>query len=223
MGIDISNFLNMKYFITILLTVSTISANSVFEDDESRGLCLEPEATYPLCVAGSNLEMKMPAALDACSNGPDTRRRKGKGKGKGQQNNDEEECPSFDDIIDYVSAEYGFEGCILQSLGWLDENMNENNATIAEDMASLMPEFSSLISEEEISQCVRYTLEDMSNDFEACANNFDEQQLADLSNMAIGIANYKCFERNFDYACNQFVYSQYLQPLMDSMIPAIRK
>merc|ERR1711973_1047433 len=186
MGHSSGNDLKMNYFVTVLLTVSSVYSYSVFDDEGDKGLCLDPMVTYSVCSAGSNLEMKVPAALEACSN---VETRNGKHQTLRQSRNYDESCPSFDEIMGYLSEEFGMEACILQNIGWLDENMNKVEETINEDMNSLMPEFSALISEEEISGCVADTLQEV----------------------GMGITNYKCFERTFDNACNDFVYTNYVE------------
>merc|ERR1711973_433346 len=159
MGHSSGNDLKMNYFVTLLLTVSSVYSYSVFDDEGDKGLCLDPMVTYSVCSAGSNLEMKVPAALEACSN---VETRNGKHQTLRQSRNYDESCPSFEE-------------------------------TINEDMNSLMPEFSALISEEEISDCVADTLADMAEDVEGCANNFTDEEMQTLQEVGMGITNYKCF------------------------------
>merc|ERR1711915_949104 len=127
----------MKCFLALVL-LSSAAFVSAFEEEEQSGLCLDPWTLHAICIAGSSLQEKMETAFNSCSNVDQVMTRKnGKGKGK--------KCPTFEEIMSYVEEEYAEEGCIMQSIGWLDDNFQEVNSTIMADMESLNPELTSLM------------------------------------------------------------------------------
>jgi len=199
---------------SFILTVCLAAAAFAMED-MSGGLCLDSETLVPICVAGSNMEAKLQASESICfseTTGTGTaagRARKGK------------KCPTFEEIEAEMEEEFGSEACMLMSWGWIDEQGNENNATIDADIMSLVPEISSQISEEAIEACVNEYFESMfkgkkGRKMKKCFNKMDEQEQSALEDSAMGIANFRCFQKVFNNACSNYVQEMYVQPLLDS-------
>ena len=153
-------------------------------------------SVFTACISGSNLEDKMPAAMMACQDQMPAAGRALDG-----------ECPTFEDVVGHLHAEFAGHACMLSSLGWVDENGQEDNATIAADLGTLNPAVTAQLSEEVIGQCVMAVLERMSSNptHEQCANNFDKHQMADIQELAIKMATMECFADTLQTACKEYV------------------
>merc|ERR1712080_607845 len=85
------------------------------------------------CTAGTSLGEKLKTAASTC--GFTTMRIEEKLQLSRQDN----VCYSYADIMDWVRTRYAGDLCVLQSIGWLDKNMNANKKLIASDITSLDP------------------------------------------------------------------------------------
>ena len=56
----------MKVFVAVLVFVAAVAA--MLDDFEDGGFCMDADTSSALCVAGSNLATKLPAAIQACEN-----------------------------------------------------------------------------------------------------------------------------------------------------------
>ena len=181
-------------------------------DYMDEGLCLDAMTLQAMCISGSNLESKMEEAgqcfLDA---GEAAGRNGGKGKGKGR-------CPSFDELTAMMEEKMNVPACFLQSLGWVDENGEDVNATITEDIASLNPAISAQLTEEAIGACAMDIMEDMAENpmYAKCADKYTEEESLALEGIAMKIAGFQCFSKTFDMACKGFIQSTYIEPLLAS-------
>merc|ERR1712049_41126 len=63
-------------------------------------------------------------------------------------------CPTFEEMEGHLLEEFSVESCMLVNWGWIDQDGNENNATISADIASLNQDIAAQINEEAISNCV---------------------------------------------------------------------
>ena len=117
-----------------------------------------------------------------------------------------------------MNEKMGSSKCFLQSLGWIDENGEEVNGTIAEDIASLNPEISAQLSEEAINECVLEIMEEMAeNPMNAkCADTYNEEEILALEGIGMKIAGFQCFTKTFDASCKSFIQFNYLEPLLAS-------
>ena len=84
--------------------------------------------------------------------------------------------------MDHLEEKFGMTGCILQTLGWVDQDFEQVNATINEDISTLAPELLENLSEEAINDCVANELDDMSQSREymkmmSCIENYSEEEM----------------------------------------------
>ena len=189
-------------------------------DSMDTGLCLDTMTLHAMCISGSNLESKMGEAVQCFMDDGEAagRRRGGPGKGKGKGKGKGNICPSFDDLTEMMNEKMGSSECFLQSLGWIDENGDEVNATIAEDIASLNPEISAQLSEEVIDECVMEVMEEMTMNpmYAKCADNYTEEETLALEGIGMKIAGFQCFTKTFDTSCKSFIQTNYFEPLLAS-------
>ncbi len=136
---------------------------------------------HAICIAGSNLEGKMAEVMATCMNptqaaGRGTGKGTGKGKGKGKNPS----CPTFGEISEKLKEKFGLIGCMMQTLGWVNENYEQVKETINEDIASL--NFSIDLSEESIQDCNADEINDISQSpevkiVESCIENYSEKEI----------------------------------------------
>jgi len=53
---------------------------------------------------------------------------------------------------------------------------------------------------------------------ESCIENYSEKEIALLSNIVSGIAGFKCFTQAFDETCRSWVDSNFVQPLIQTLL-----
>ena len=99
------------------------------------------EATLA-CTAGTDVGDALMGALDTCFGDRSSSRKKP--FSTMMKNRDDGECYAFDDIMDWVMQEYGDDACVLQAIGWMDENYALMEDNIASDIMSLPKEVQSV-------------------------------------------------------------------------------
>ena len=135
------------------------------EHGEDPSLCFSDAEVTLACTAGTALGEKMLAAFDTCLNQEQPAGRKGrKGKGKGKGKGGKGKCPTVDQITEKLGMELADDLCILEHMGWVDQDGNNDEAAMTADLASLPTEVTAEISEENINQCVEEMLEEWQED-----------------------------------------------------------
>ena len=165
---------------------------------------------HAICIYGSNLESKLQDAMEDGEEATRRCRRRGKGKVK--------KCPSFEDLTEMMTEKMSSSECFLQSLGWIDENGEDVNATITEDIASLNPEISAQLTEEVIGECVTEIMEKMAENpkYAKCASKYTEDESLALEEIGMKIASFMCFTKTFDESCKSYIQSKYFKPFISS-------
>merc|ERR1712080_39402 len=150
------------------------------------------------CTAGTDLGDKLASGLDSCS--PATRT-----LGNRMVELMRNDCPSFEDIMQWVEEEYSDDGCVLQSIGWMDENFDFVNETIGADLMSLDPVVTSHMGDDNFPNCVDMAMQHMEDGAGECLGTFDEQEMDILVEVASKIAHYECFLHFFELGCRDFL------------------
>merc|ERR1739844_609095 len=90
------------------------------------------------CTAGTSVGENLAIAFSTCfeDNSIATMRKVVK---KIQLSRDDEQCYSYDEIMEWVEEEYADDACVLQTLGWMDEDFEFNEEAIHSDVLSLDP------------------------------------------------------------------------------------
>merc|ERR1711936_946440 len=130
------------------------------------------------CSGAEEEEEEMPAGRKKgggkkCKKG---KKCKGKGKGKGKK------CPSVDEVEAWFMEEHQAELCVFSELGWLDNSGNWSEAAAEADLATLSPNVTAVLSEDNIQQC-------MVNG----KGNYSEEDLAKMEELATATAGIQCF------------------------------
>ena len=104
------------------------------------------------------------------------------------------------------------------NMGWIDEEGNDNNATIMEDLASLDQGITALVSKDTVGECVSMTLKMLSEDpmMDECEDSYTEEEGEMLMEVMMKMVNYKCFNHVFDEACKSHVQGEIDNFLMET-------
>merc|ERR1712222_299664 len=137
------------------------------------------------CTAGTNLGDNLAAAFGSCFGDTATMRKVVK---KMQLARNDEQCYSYDEIMQWVQEEYADDACVLQSIGWMNDNFDFNEDAIMSDVSSLNPVVTApLMAGHE--DCVADVM-DYVEDHE-CADSFTEEEQDSLLDTAEKIASYE--------------------------------
>jgi hypothetical protein len=197
------------------------SAPASFDKDDKEmgaGFCLDHKTTGAICLAGSSLAEKMPAAFETCFGGEEVAagRRRGNGGGRGKGGKRGPRCPSFDKIMSKVEEKFAGEACVLKQLGWIDEEGNDLKDTIMADIATLNEGVQAGLSDN-TEECVGKIMEEMDGKYAKCADKYTDEEKATLEEVGVKIASYMCFMGQFKDACGSFIKSEYVEPLVASL------
>ena len=147
-------------------------------------MCFSSAEVTLACTAGTALGEKMLAAFDTCLHqeqpaGRKGGRGKGKGKrgkgkgkrgkgkggkGKGKGGKGKGKCPTVDQITEKLGMELADDLCILEHMGWVDQDGNNDEAAMKADLATLPTEVTAEITEDNINECVEEMLEEWEED-----------------------------------------------------------
>merc|ERR1712061_839922 len=211
------------------------SEESGEEMEKSEGLCMDPEEVVYWCTAGTPLGEKLSAAMMTCSGAgegeeePAGRKKggknckgkkcKGKGKGKGKK------CPSVDEVEAWFMEEHQGKLCVFSELGWLDNSGNWSEAASEADLATLSPNVTAVLSEENMQQCMEMVMEEMAEDkiVKKCVENgkgkYSDEELAKLEELATATAGIQCFLHMFQDSCEEFVGAKVYEALSSTLVP----
>jgi len=158
----------------------------------------EGAAAALACTAGTNLGDNLATAFTTCAA---TMRKIVK---KMQLSRNDEQCYSYDEIMAWVETEYADDACVLQTIGWMNENYEANEDVIMSDVTSLDPVVTGpLFAGHE--DCVAEVM-DYVEDHE-CVSTFTEDEQTSLLETANNIASYECFLHLFEQGCMDFLES----------------
>merc|ERR1711863_78288 len=221
-----------------LVVAKNSSEESGEEMEKSDGLCMGPEKVAYWCTAGTPLGEKLMGAMMTCSGAEDEeeempagrkkgggkkckkgKKCKGKGKGKGKK------CPSVDEVEAWFMEEHQAELCVFSELGWLDNSGNFSDAAAQADLATLSPNVTAVLSEDNIQQCMEMVMEEMAEDkiVKKCVvngkGNYSEEDLAALEELATATAGIQCFLHMFQESCQEFVGGKVYEALFSTLAP----
>merc|ERR1719300_1815563 len=128
-------------------------------------------------------------------------------------------CPSADEMIQELQADFAEEGCWLYTWGWMDDSMTAVHETIDADLMSLYPEISGQISEEVIGQCAGdYWKGRKNRRMRKCIKKMEAEEQQVIWEMLDNIAAFRCFQQEFNNACTNYVNDYYIQPMLSSFM-----
>jgi hypothetical protein len=184
----------MKFFVLFALAGAAVAHPSTRNDYEGAQAAIA-------CTAGTSVGENLAIAFSTCFGDTATMRKVVK---KIQLSRDDEQCYSYDEIMEWVEDEYADDACVLQTLGWMDEDFEFNEEAIHSDVLSLDPVVSAPLFEGH-EDCVNQVM-DYVEDHE-CADTFTEDEQNSLLDTAEKIASYECFLHLFEQGCMDFLES----------------
>merc|ERR1711936_839140 len=182
------------------------------------GLCMEEHEVALACTVNTAVGAKLGPAFATCSTDTD-QATWGKGKGKGKK------CPTVEDIEAEVFSNLADELCVFGELGWIDSEMNFDNATYNADIASLPGNVSAQLSEDILDQCAMDKLAEMGEEkkWKKCEKKYSDEEKARLFEIGSVLANVSCFLENFEMACEEHVGTQIREFFTQLAMPGGRK
>ena len=103
---------------------------------------------------------------------------------------------------------------MFSELGWLDNSGNWSEAAAQADLATLSPNVTAVLSEDNIQQCMEMVKEEMeeNKNIKKCVvngkGNYSEEDLAKLEELATATAGIQCFLHIFQDSCKDFVWGK---------------
>merc|ERR1712088_216623 len=159
------------------------------------------EATLA-CTEGTDVGEALKGALQTCFGERSSSRKKP--FSAMMKNRKDDECYAFEDIMDWVMQEYGDDACVLQEIGWMDENYAMMEDKIISDVMSLPEDVKKPIVEGH-EECTKAVLKYMDELASHCDGFYNDEELATLNDMATMIAKYECFLHLFEEGCMKFL------------------
>merc|ERR1712128_146734 len=238
---------NMRFFILFCLVLAA-SADSSEEKgrNEDGGLHFDAKEVAMACTAGTPIGAKLANAFATClgASGTDdveiategttlptttgsiviNRRRKPcrgrKCRGKGKKR-----CPGVEDIKEKIGAEMEDDLCILNQLGWIDSEGEAVEDVMTADLMTLPADVSAELSEDKVGSCADKMVSKMSKKHRRCAKMYSADDMAQLSELGLKVASYKCFQKQFAKSCQAFVreeiYDYYKAQIMQETTTTI--
>merc|ERR1712088_1053306 len=147
------------------------------------------------CTEGTNIGANLAVAFSTCFA---TMRK----VVKKMQLRNAEGCYSYDEIMEWVMEEYKDDACVLQTIGWMNENFDFDDEAIESDVTSLDPVVTAPLFEHH-EGCVAEFMDYVEN--HECASTFSEEEQDSLLDTAEKIASYECFLHLFEQGCMEFL------------------
>merc|ERR1711915_883879 len=197
-------------FLVLSLTVLSL-AKKGNGGKANKAMCLSEEDgknMMKICHAGSTLGEKAEAAMEACAIKAESRAKKGKGKkpnkgkGKGKKPT---KCPKFDEIMQWAEEEYAGEVCMFNEMGWMDNEMNANEDLIQAAIDTLPADIADALNGEEYETCYNKAIKKMAKMAPKCDSKYSEDEIAQLEELADGVAHSECFMAVFKKSCGDYV------------------
>merc|ERR1711892_796277 len=237
---------NMRFVILFCLVLAASADSSEEGRNEDGGLHFDAKEVAMACTAGTPIGAKLANAFATClgASGTDdveiategttlptttgsivvNRRRKPcrgrKCRGKGKKR-----CPGVEDIKEKIGADMEDDLCILNQLGWIDSEGEAVEEVMTADLMTLPTDVSAKLSEDKIGSCADKMVSKMSKKHRRCAKMYSADDMAQLSELGLKVASYKCFQKQFAKSCQAFVrkeiYDYYKAQIMQETTTTI--
>merc|ERR1719427_1980861 len=218
---------NMRFFILFCLVLAA-SADSSEEKgrNEDAGIHFDAKEVAMACTAGTPIGAKLSNAFATClgASGTDdveiatdgttlptttgsivVNRRRKPCRGRKCRGNGKKRCPGVEDIKEKIGAEMEDDLCILNQLGWIDSEGEAVEEVMTADLMTLPTDVSANLSEDKIGSCADEMVSKMSKKHRRCAKMYSADDMAQLSELGLKVASYKCFQMQFAKSCQAFV------------------
>merc|ERR1711970_567988 len=199
------------------------------------GLYFDEGEVSLACTAGTGMGAKLSAAMESCvdTTGEEavevieeqaaTTKKKKPCRGRRCSTKFSKKCPSVQNVKKNMKEEMNVNLCILNKLGWIDAAGDAIKEVMVEDIKTLPSEVSDNLSKENMSACAEKITSKMAKHHERCAEKkkYSIEDVAQLSEMGLKAASYKCFQRQFAKSCQEFVRKEIYAFYKAKMTPAL--
>merc|ERR1712055_1100467 len=178
----------MNTLLSLLLAGSAIARPS--SDDT---------AAVMTCVAGTSVASKLEQAFTKCFGA--SARKIGQAKKMERMN----KCYSFAEIMEWAKNEYSDDACVLMAIGWMDDNMVMDEATMMADLSALDSAVTDPLFKKG-EQCMKIGYESMIDEYKMyICDDLQWEQGEQLDMLAKHISGYECFLQLFEEGCTNFI------------------
>merc|ERR1712236_128442 len=226
---------SMKILALIFIAATSSAKFSKEGGKPDGGLYFDEGEVSLACTAGTGMGAKLSAAMERCVNtaGEEaveiieeqaaTTRKKKPCRGRRCSTKFSKKCPSVQNVKKNMNEEMKVNLCILNKLGWIDAAGDAIKEVMVEDIKTLPSEVSDNLSKENMSTCAEKIASKMAKHHERCAEKkkYSSEDVAQLSEIGLKAASYKCFQRQFAKSCQEFVRKEIYAFYKAKMTPAL--
>merc|ERR1711970_237971 len=222
--------------LALLFIVATSSAKFSKEGGKPDGGLYFDEGEVSLaCTAGTGMGAKLSAAMESCvdTTGEEavevieeqaaTTQKKKPCRGRRCSTKFSKKCPSVQNVKKNMKEGMKVDLCILKKLGLIDAAGDAIKEVMVEDIKTLPSEVSDNLIKENMSACAEKIVSKVSKHHERCAEKkkYSSDDVAQLSEIFLKAASYKCFQRQFVKSCQEFVRKEIYAFYKAKMAPAL--
>merc|ERR1711892_1439745 len=228
MGKSVQPRSSMKFL--VLFVIAAVSSAKPSEEGHKQdgGLYLDKGEVALACTAGTPVGVKFASALASCENATTSEessavasRKKKTCRGKRCRSKFIKKCPSVEDIKKKIGKEMKVDLCILNNLGWIDTEGQAVDAVMTADLMTLPTEVSAKLSEEKVDACADKMVSKMSQRHKRCVKKYSADDVAELSELGLKVASYKCYQNQFAKSCQAFLKQETYSFYKAKMTPAL--
>merc|ERR1719228_419775 len=218
--------------LALLYIVATSSAKFSKEGVKpDGGLYFDGGEAALACTAGTDMGAKLSAAMESCGEEAveiiekqaATTKKKKPCRGRRCNTKFSKKCPSVQNVKKNMKEEMKVDLCILNKLGWIDAAGDAIKEVMVEDIKTLPSEVSDNLSKENMAACAEKIVSKVSKHHERCAEKkkYSSEDVAQLSEIFLKAASYKCFQKQFSKSCKEFVRKEIYAFYKAKMTPAL--
>merc|ERR1711962_1035312 len=226
---------NMRILALLFIAATSTAKFSKEGGKPDGGLYFDEGEVSLACTAGTGMGAKLSAAMESCvdTTGEEavevieeqaaTTKKKKPCRGRRCSTKFSKKCPSVQNVKKNMKEEMNVNLCILNKLGWIDAAGDAIKEVMVEDIKTLPSEVSDNLSKENMSACAEKIASKMAKHHERCAKKkkYSSEDVAQLSEMGLKAASYKCFQKQFSKSCQEFVRKEIYAFYKAKMTPAL--
>merc|ERR1712105_178510 len=226
---------NMRILALLFIAVTSSAKFSKEGGKPDGGLYFDEGEVSLACTAGTGMGAKLSAAMESCinKNGEEAveiieeqaaaSRKMKRCRGRRCSTKFSKKCPSVQNVKKNMREKMKVDLCILNKLGWIDAAGDAIKEVMVEDIKTLPSEVSDNLSKENMSACAEKIVSKVSKHHERCAEKkkYSSDDVAQLSEIFLKAASYKCFQRQFAKSCQEFVRKEIYAFYKAKMTPAL--
>merc|ERR1712128_23500 len=196
---------SMKFLVLFVIAVVNSTKPSKEGPKQDGGLYFDKGEVALACTAGTPVGVKFASALASCASSNTT---------------SESESSAVASRKKKTGKDMKVDLCILNKLGWIDTEGQAVDAVMKADFMTLPTEVSAKLSDEKVDACADKMVSKMSQRHKRCGKKYSADDVAELSEVCLKVASYKCFQNQFAKSCQAFVKQEIYSFYKAKMTPA---